>query len=148
MAHHGELDARIGAREPRHDLRQIAVGVIVRHAEPHAADQLLVVEGGERLDVELDDAARVIEQPLAVLGELGGAAVARETALPRRSSSRFICIDTADCVLFTTSAALVKLPVSAMAMKVRNWSTSSRAVMGVSLEKPPGRAGGIHHQFR
>ena len=59
------------------------------------------------------------------------------TDLSRRSSSRFICIDTADCVLFTTSAALVKLPVSAMAMKVRNWSTSSRAVMGVSLEKPP-----------
>ena len=46
-----------------------------------------------------------------------------------RSSSRFICIDTADCVLFTTSAALVKLPVSAMAMNVRNWSTSIMAVM-------------------
>ena len=78
---HGQLDARIGAREARHDLGQIAVGVIVRHAEPHAAGELGVVEGGERLDVELDDAARVIEQPLAVLGELGGAAVAREDRL-------------------------------------------------------------------
>ena len=50
-----------------------------------------------------------------------------------RSSSRFICIDTADWVLFTTSAALVKLPVSAMAMKVRNWSTSMSAVMDLIL---------------
>src|SRR5664280_1656032 len=38
-------------------------------------------------------------------------------------------METADWVLFTTSAALVKLPVSAMAMKVRNWSTSISAVM-------------------
>ena len=51
----------------------------------------------------------------------------------KRSSSRFICIDTADCVLFTTSAALVKLPVSAMAMKVRSWSMSIRAVMAAIL---------------
>src|SRR6187549_1754666 len=50
-----------------------------------------------------------------------------------RSSSRFICIDTADCVLFTTSAALVKLPVSAMAMKVRSWSMSIKAVMAAIL---------------
>ena len=64
LAHHRQFDARIGAREARHDLRQIAVGIIVRHAEPHAARQFGVGEGGERLDVELDDAARVIEQAL------------------------------------------------------------------------------------
>ena len=91
LAHHRQLDARIGAREPRHDLRQVAVGVIVGQAEPHAAGQFLVVERGQRLDVELDDAARVIEQPLAVLGELGGAAVAGEDRLvraaPRAASS-------------------------------------------------------------
>ena len=134
LAQHGQLDAGIGAREPRHDLRQIAVGVVVRQAEPHAAGELLVVERGERLDVELDDAARVVEQPLAVLGELGGAAVAGEDRRPSRSSSRFICIDTADWVLCTTSAALVKLPVSTMAMKVRSWSTSIRALMGSLLK--------------
>ena len=78
LADHGQLDARIGAREARHDLGQIAVGVIVRHAEPHAAGQFGVGEGGDGLDVELDDAAGVIEQARAVLGELGGAAVARE----------------------------------------------------------------------
>ena len=78
LADHGQLDARIGAREARHDLRQIAVGVIVRHAQPHAAGQFGVGERGQRLDVELDDAAGVIEQALPVLGELGGAAVARE----------------------------------------------------------------------
>ena len=77
----GELDAGIGAREARHDLRQVAVGVVVGHAQAHAAGELGVGKGGERLDVELDDAARVVEQPLAVLGELGGAAVAREDRL-------------------------------------------------------------------
>ena len=78
LARDGELDARIGAREPRHDFGQIAVCVIVRHAEPHAPAELRIRKGGQRLDVELDDAARVIEQPLAVLGELRGAAIARE----------------------------------------------------------------------
>ena len=78
LADHGQLDAGIGAREARHDLGQIAVGIIVGHAQPHAAGQFGVGEGGERLDVELDDAARVIEQALAVLGELRRAAVARE----------------------------------------------------------------------
>jgi hypothetical protein len=58
-----------------------------------------------------------------------------------RSSSRFICIETADWVLFTTSAALVKLPVSEMAMKVRNWSISSIAVMAVVLGGDPERPG-------
>ena len=78
LADHGQLDAGIDAREARHDFRQIAVGIIVGHAQPHAAGQFGVGEGGERLDVELDDAARVIEQALAVLGELRRAAVARE----------------------------------------------------------------------
>jgi hypothetical protein len=55
-----------------------------------------------------------------------------------RSSNRFICMDTADWVLFTTSAALVKLPVSEMAMKVRNWSISSIAVMAEILGCDPG----------
>ena len=32
LAEHGQFDARIGARESRHDFRKIAVGVIVGHA--------------------------------------------------------------------------------------------------------------------
>jgi hypothetical protein len=63
-------------------------------------------------------------------------------ALPSRSSSRFICIDTADWVLCTTSAALVKLPVSTIAMKVRSWSTSIRALMAASQ---PDFSPAIHH---
>jgi hypothetical protein len=47
------------------------------------------------------------------------------SGLPSRSSRRRICIDTADCVRCTSSAALVKLPVSAIMMKVCNWSRSS-----------------------
>ena len=78
LADHATARRRDSAREARHDLRQIAVGIIVRHAEPHAAGQFGVGKGGERFDVELDDAARVIEQALAVFGQLRGAAVARE----------------------------------------------------------------------
>ena len=37
--------------------------------------------------------------------------------LPSRSSSRRICMETADCVRNTCPAARVKLPVSAMATK-------------------------------
>ena len=79
LAHDGEAcHARIGARKARHDFRQIAVGIVVGQSKPHPSGQLGVVERCQRLDVELDDAARVVEQALAVLGELGGAAVAGE----------------------------------------------------------------------
>jgi hypothetical protein len=40
-----------------------------------------------------------------------------------------ICIETADCVLFTRRAASVKLPQSAIAQKLCNWSRSRGAVM-------------------
>ena len=55
------------------------------------------------------------------------------SGLPIRSSSRRICIDTADCVRCTSSAARVKLPVSAIATKVCNWSRSSGAFIGQSI---------------
>ncbi len=38
-----------------------------------------------------------------------------------------MCIDTADWVLWTRSAARVNEPVSTMAMKDRSWSVSSIA---------------------
>ena len=78
FADHRQLDRRIAAREARHDLGQITVGIIVGHAQPHAAGQFGVGKRRQRLDVELHDSPRVIEQALAVLGELRGAPVARE----------------------------------------------------------------------
>jgi hypothetical protein len=42
---------------------------------------------------------------------------------------------------------LVKLPVSVIAMKVRNWSISSMAVIGGGPEKAGLEAGGLHHHF-
>ena len=51
------------------------------------------------------------------------------SSFPRRSSKRRICIDTADCVLKTSSAARVKLPVSTTAMKVLSWSRSRGVAM-------------------
>ncbi len=38
-------------------------------------------------------------------------------------------METADCVLFTRRAASVKLPQSAMAQKLCNWSRSSGAAI-------------------
>src|SRR5579871_1262840 len=46
-------------------------------------------------------------------------------AQPSCSSSRRMCIETADWVLWTRSAARVNEPVSTMARKDRNWSVSS-----------------------
>jgi hypothetical protein len=46
FAHDGEFDARIGAREPRHNFRQEAVGVVVGRADADRAFERPVVEGG------------------------------------------------------------------------------------------------------
>jgi hypothetical protein len=81
LAHDRHLDTRIGLRETRHDVGQIAVGIVVRHAEPHTAGEFCVGEGADSVHVELDDAPCVVEQLLAVLGELGGATVALEDRL-------------------------------------------------------------------
>ena len=81
LADHRQLDPGISAREPRHDLRQVAVGVVVRHAKTNAPGKLRVGERCHRFHVELDDAPRVVEQPLAIFGQLRGAAVARELAI-------------------------------------------------------------------
>ncbi len=69
------------AREARHDLRQIPVGVVVGHAQTRAAGEAGAGDRCERLHVQLHDAARVVEQAFAVVGELGGAAVALEDRL-------------------------------------------------------------------
>ena len=78
LAHHRHLGLRVGAREARQDLRQVAVGVVVGQAEAHAADELVVVEGGDAFRVEPHDAAGIVEQALALVGELGQAPVALE----------------------------------------------------------------------
>ena len=70
LADHGQLDARIGAREARHDLGQEAVGIVVGRADADRALQPAIVEGGQRLAVEMDQAPRIGQQPLALLGEL------------------------------------------------------------------------------
>src|SRR6266496_4178227 len=91
LADHRELDARIGAREPRHDLRQITVGVVVGYAQPHPPGEREIRECGERFDVELHDPPRVIEQPLAVLGQLRGAPVPGENRPLQPFLEPFIC---------------------------------------------------------
>ena len=78
FADHAQFDAGIGARKPRHDLGEITVGIVIGNTKANPARQFGIGEGGDGLDVELDDAPRVIEQALAVFGELGGAAVARK----------------------------------------------------------------------
>ena len=97
--------------------------IVRRNAECIAsfADNELV--GRVRLGLPDDYADRYLPEILARFSR-------SKIAFPIRSSSRFICMDTADCVLCTISAARVNEPVSAMATKVRSWSMSRRC-MGV-----------------
>ena len=72
---------RVRAREAGEDLGQVAVGIIVRQAEADAAGQLLLDEGGDAFGVQSNDPPRVVEQPLALVGEARHAAVALEEVL-------------------------------------------------------------------
>jgi hypothetical protein len=81
LADDRQLDARIGAREARHDLRQEPVRIIVRRADPHMAFQAGIVEGGQRLAVHAEHAAGMDQQPLAVLRQPVGPAVLLEELL-------------------------------------------------------------------
>ncbi len=83
LAHHRHLGLGIGARKPRQDLRQIAVGVIVRQSEPHASDKLVVVERRHAFGVQAHDAARIVEQAFALVGELREPPVALENRVVR-----------------------------------------------------------------
>ena len=47
--------------------------------------------------------ARIVQQSLAIFGEARGPSVALENRLAELFVSRFICIETADWVLWTTS---------------------------------------------
>ena len=123
----------IGVREPRQDLGQVAVGIIVGHAEPDPSREFRIGEARPAPRSRGARSPRIVEQPLAVLGQPGGAAVPLEDrpadASPRASSSasrRPI----ASCARL--SAARVNEPASAMAMKVFNWSMSRREAMQIS----------------
>ena len=92
-----------------------------------------VVEGGERLAVEVDHPPRIGKQPLAFLGEPVGAAVLLEQRLadallqpPHLHGHRGL-----GAVHLLGGA--VKLPVSAIVMKVCSWSRSSGAAIGSSI---------------
>ena len=82
LAHHRHFDPRIGIREARQDLGQVAVGVIVRQSQPHMAGEFEIREARHRLAVQPDDAPRIIGQSGPIVGQLGGAAVAREDRPP------------------------------------------------------------------
>ena len=81
LADDGELHTRIGTREARHDLGQETVGIVVRRADADRAFEPLVVEGRERLAVEIDQPPCIGKQPVAFLGQLVGAAVLFEQRL-------------------------------------------------------------------
>ena len=81
LADHRQLDTRVGARETRHDFGQEAVGIVVGHADADHAFERPVVEGGQRLAVQVHHAARIGKQPLALLGQPVRAAVLLEQRL-------------------------------------------------------------------
>jgi hypothetical protein len=76
-----ELDQRVGAAETGHDLGQEAVGIVVRRADADMTLELGVVEGGQRLAVELHQAARIDEQPFALVGQPVGPSLLLEERL-------------------------------------------------------------------
>src|ERR1700730_11823217 len=78
LADHRELDPGVGARKARHDLRQVTIGIIVGYAEAHPPGKREIGKCGERLECELHDPPRVIEQPFPALGELRRAPTPRE----------------------------------------------------------------------
>jgi hypothetical protein len=67
--------------EASDDLRHVAVGVVVRRANPQRSFQSVVVEGGDRLIIQPDDAARVVEQLLALSRQAIAAPVLGEELL-------------------------------------------------------------------
>ena len=75
------------------------------------------------------------EQHLAVAGEATPRPSRANSARPSSSSSRLICMLTADWVRWTRCAAAVKLPVSAMATKLRRSSGSKVASIGRSIRE-------------
>ena len=78
FAHHRNLGLRVRARESGQDLRQVAVGIVIRHAQPDPALEVGIAEAGDAFEVQPDDAARIIEDALTILGQSGVAAVALE----------------------------------------------------------------------
>lgn len=78
LADDRHLDLGIGAGEARQDLGQVTVGVIVWHAELDAAGKRGFRKAHHAVMVQPDDAARVVEQALAILRQLGGATILLE----------------------------------------------------------------------
>ncbi len=115
VADHRHLDARIGAGEAGQHLGQKAVGIIVRacrgarHRRARRRRRRRRVSSFSRIMRRAKPSSR---SPSSV--SLEARPSRSKIGLPMRSSSRRICIDTADWVLNTASAARVKLPVSTM----------------------------------
>ena len=106
--------------EPGENLGEERFGVIIRNPEPDRAPEALAGQRRHRPGLDLDDAPREFDQPLALGGQPRPAPVLDEQRTADCSSSLRMCIETADCVLWTRSAALVKEPVSTMARKERS----------------------------
>ena len=76
-----KLDVRMRLGETTDDLRHVAVGIIVGRADPERAFQPVIVEGGDRLVVQADDPAGVIQQFFALRRHADAAAVLGEELL-------------------------------------------------------------------
>ncbi len=70
-----KLDIRMRLGKSADDFRHIAVGIIVRRADPERALEPVVVEGRDRLIVQPDDSSRVVEQLFALSGQPVAAAI-------------------------------------------------------------------------
>ena len=125
LANDRDLDQRMTAIEARQDVGQERFGVVVWNAEPSGAPQALARQRGERARFDLDDAAGEFDQLLALFRQPRAASLLDEQGAAQLLLQRRICIETADWVLCTRSAALVNEPESTMARNDRSWSVSS-----------------------
>ena len=66
----------MGAREARQNFRQEAVGIIIGRPEPQASGEFRLGEGRHRLVIDLGDAPRIFDQPVAIGGDPAGPPVA------------------------------------------------------------------------
>ena len=69
---------RVGAGEAGEDLRQEAVGIIIRRAETHRAGEFRALEGGHCLVVHGHQTPGIFDQSFAIGREAAGAAIARK----------------------------------------------------------------------
>ena len=130
LAHDRHFHARVGPCEARHDLRQEAVGVVVRRADANLSFQAVVVEGGQRLAIQPDHAPRIGEQALPVFRQAVGAGgiAAAESRL-----DSILRAETREVLGSVTSNDILSSDRAALMLRIRNSAIAAARALGVDI---------------